>query len=125
VLKCLAALSTGAKFQLYRKEAIMAARSKRASARSVSPSLKCKPGDLALYISGCRAGRIVEVIKYRGTVETSDGYVLIDAWQVQHPDHEPDCAYFQEDRLMMPIRPGDLDESETDELGLREGVSHG
>lgn len=93
-------------------------KSKRASAQSVSPSLKCRPGDLAIYIAGISAGRIVEVIKYVGAIALSDGSFMTQAWQVQHPDHHPNGTYYQEDRIMLPIRPGDLEEGETDELSL-------
>jgi hypothetical protein len=91
-------------------------KSKSASAQNVSSVVKCRAGDLAMYISGCRVGRIVEVIKYYGVVETRDG-VLTNAWEVRHSDHDPSSFYFQEDAAMMPIRPGDLKETEeTDEI---------
>ena len=103
--------------------------SKRASAQKVSPVLKCRKGDLALYIAGKRVGRIVEVVKFYPIVEMSNGEVMVDAWMVRHPDHAPDTEYFQRDKYMMPIRPGDLEDTEDDELVRKEGdtqeVQHG
>ena len=100
-------------------------RSKRASAQSVSPILKCGKGDLAIRLdSGCE-GLIVEVGEYVGTVEgLNNPSVISDAWRIHHPSCEAGWRYFCEDKYLLPIRPGDLDETETDELGLKEGARH-
>jgi hypothetical protein len=123
VLKCLVAPSTGAKLQLNHQEAIMAAQSKRASAQNVSPSLKCRKGDIAIILEGPCVGFVVDVVEYYGVSEMTDGEVLTNAWHIKHHTDDPDWNYFKEDKCLLPIRPGDLDESETDELSLTQGRS--
>ena len=95
----------------------------RSGRRSTDIPLRCKKGDLAMYLTGWNVGKIVEVVKYYSVVEMDDGEVLIDAWCVRHPNHELDTTFFREDKTMLPIRPGDLDETETDERFLVKGVS--
>ena len=85
-----------------------------ASAPVATPVLKCRKGDLAIVLIGPNAGLLVDVAKYCGTIEMSDGQVLINAWQVKHPSDDPDIDYFREDKYLLPIRPGDLEESELD-----------
>lgn len=94
----------------------MAAKSKRASAQTVSPVLRCRKGDLAILLEGRFTGYIVDVVEYYPTVELSDGEVLVNAWHIRHPSDEPGVQYFKLDKYLLPIRPGELAESETEEL---------
>lgn len=87
-----------------------------ASAQTVSPVLRGRKGDLAILLEGPRIGAIVKVLKYVGALTLSDGQVLVNAWQTHHSSNEPDCDYFKEDKYLLPIRPGELAESETEEL---------
>ena len=84
----------------------------RSGRRSADIPLRCKKGDLAMYITGRYVGKIVDVVEYYGTVAMDDGEVLINAWHVRHPNHEPGITFFREDKAMLPIRPGDLDETD-------------
>ena len=98
----------------------MAAQSKRASAQIASPVLKCRKGDLAIVLVGPRAGYIVDVLEYHPRVVLGNGKVMVDAWHTRHPSDEPDIDYFNRDKNLLPIRPGDLEESET---GAEENAS--
>lgn len=98
-------------------------KSVRSGRRSTDTPLRCKKDDLAMYITGLNVGKIVEVCEYYPAIEMDDGKVLISAWRVRHPNHEAGTTFYREDKTMLPIRPGDLDESETDERYLVRGVS--
>lgn len=87
-------------------------KSKGASARIVSPVLKCRKDDLAIRLDENFEGQIVEIDRYRGTIELPDGAVISDAWQVLHPAYDPDWNYYCEDKYLLPIRPSDLEETE-------------
>lgn len=101
-----------------------AVRSGRRSADVTLPSsVRCRKGDLAIRLEGRGMGQIVEVVEYYGTVTIDSGEVLVNAWHVQHPSDDPDTDYFKEDKYLLPIRPGDLDKSETEELSLVHGRS--
>ena len=107
----------------------MKSKSQGASAPIVSLAVRCRKGDLAILLTGPFAGCIVDVIEYHGVIELSDGKVLVDAWLIRHETDEPDTDYFKEDKYLLPIRPGDLDETEADGLGQKvgdvQGVRHG
>ncbi|SCX76933.1 hypothetical protein [Nitrosospira sp. Nsp13] len=94
------------------------AKSKRASAQIVSPVLKCRKGDLAIRLDENFEGQIVEIVEYIGRVDVETRAVLANAWQILHPTYDPDYHYFCEDKYLLPIRPGDLEETESDELSL-------
>ena len=99
-------------------------KSVRSGRRSTDIPLRCRKGDLAILLSdGPSAGFIVDVVKYYGTVEMEDGEVLVNAWHIRHPSDEPGWQFFTEDQYLLPIRPGDLDETETEELSLVNGRS--
>ena len=87
---------------------------KCASAQIVSPVLRCRKGDLAFVLAGPRAGYIVDVLEYHPRVVLSNGKVMVDAWHTRHPSYDPDVDFFNRDKNLLPIRPGDLEESETD-----------
>jgi len=89
-------------------------KSKRASAQIVSPVLRCRKGDLAFVLAGPRAGYIVDVLEYHPRVVLSNGKVMVDARHTRHPSYDPDVDFFNRDKNLLPIRPGDLEESETD-----------
>lgn len=99
---------------------------KGASAPILSQSTKprCKKGDLAIRTDDEYEGQIVEVYEYHCTVDFPEtGEVIFDAWKVLHPTYESGFSFFCEDKYLFPIRPGDLDETETDELSLVKGES--
>jgi hypothetical protein len=98
-----------------------ASSSKRASAQSDSPVLKCKTGDIAILLAGKHVGYIVEILEFQPFVLTvSHGYKY-DVWHINHPDFDQNFRHCMEDKYLLPIRPGDLDESETDEISLTLG----
>ena len=82
---------------------------------------KCRKGDLAILLFGPCAGYIVDVVEYYGTVAMDNGEVLVNAWHIRHSSDDVDTEYFREDKHLSPIRPGDLDENEIDELSLVKG----
>lgn len=85
--------------------------------------LRCRKGDLAILLTGSYAGIIVDVLEYHSSVTVSNAPPMVDAWHIRHPSDEPRTKYYFEDRYMLPIRPGDLDQTETDELSLVSGRS--
>lgn len=101
----------------------------RASAQIVSPFLKCKKGDIAMILTGPYAGQVVDVVKYYSMIDMSSGVILIDAWEIRHPSDPRGTRYFKEDKYLLPIRSGDLDETEADGIGRKERdareVQHG
>ena len=99
-------------------------KSKGASARNASTVLKCKTGDLAIVLGDCEyEGYVVTVGAYHGPAVMSDGGVMVNAWRVHHFFKGTINRIYMEDKYLMPIRPGDLDETETDELYLVKEVS--
>lgn len=98
---------------------------KGATARNVSPVLKCRKGDLAILLEGPYSGYIVDVVEYCGTRQMTDGEIVVNGWRIQHPSFPPPSITrsYARDKNLLPIRPGDLDESETDERSLVKGVS--
>jgi hypothetical protein len=91
--------------------------------KPAAPTPKCKKGDLAIRLDKRYSGQIVEVGEYHGTVDFPEngGQVIFYAWKVLHPSYERGYSYYCEDKYLFPIRPGDLDESETGELSLVNG----
>lgn len=100
-----------------------ASRNKRSSPNSVSPVLKCKTGDLAILLKGNHVGYIVEVLEFQPFVETVRHGYKHNVWHIHHPDFDPNFRHCMEDEYLLPIRPGDLDETECDELSLMGGLS--
>jgi len=93
-------------------------KSKSASAQNVSQNTKprCRKGDLAIVLVGLSAGQIVDVVKHYPEAKMQDGEVMFDVWHIKHQTDDPRVNYFREDKYLLPIRPGDLEETETDEL---------
>lgn len=80
-------------------------------------NLRCKKGDLAIVLVEDWAGYIVEVLDFAGTVKDQYGDTWEDAWLVSkrgeamiggRPVAIPDS-------WLLPIRPGDLKETEETE----------
>ena len=82
--------------------------------------MKCRKGDLAIVLQGPLVGAIVKVLRCAGTLTMSDGEVLVNAWQTHHSSNNPNWDYFKEDRYLLPIRPGDLKETE-ERISEKEG----
>lgn len=98
-------------------------KSKRASAQNVPTVLRCREGDLAVLLAGSDVGKFVNVLEFQPFVGTvSHGYKY-NVWHIHHPDFDPNFRHCIEDKYLLPIRPGDLDETETDELSLMKGES--
>ena len=97
---------------------------KGATAPALTP-LRCRKGDLAIRLDNEYSGQIVEVGEYHGTVDFPKfgGKEIFDAWKVLRPSYEAGFSYYCEDKYLVPIRPGDLDETEIDELSLVTGES--
>jgi len=95
-------------------------KSKSASAQNVSQNTKprCRKGDLAIVLVGLSAGQIVDVVEHYPEAIMQDGEVMFDVWHIKHQTDDPRVNYFREDKYLLPIRPGDLEETETDELIL-------
>lgn len=69
-----------------------------------------------------KSGR--NVVEYAETVTMDDGEVLTRAWHIKHPSDEPNVLFYKEDKYLLPIRPGDLDETQEQDETLSEGVKH-
>lgn len=74
-----------------------------------------------MILEGPNTGLIVDVVQYRSVMPMSNGELVFDAWRIRHPSDEPNVVYFKEDKYLLPIRPSDLQETETDER-LSEGA---
>lgn len=86
---------------------------------------RCKKGDLAILLEGPYLGYIVDVVEFCGTKKMTDGTVVVNAWIIRHPSFPPTSISISHahDKNLLPIRPGDLDETETDEISLVHGRS--
>ncbi|MEO6823709.1 MAG: hypothetical protein ABI167_03100 [Nitrosospira sp.] len=82
---------------------------------------RCKKDDLAIVITGPYVGYILRVVQYFPSATMEDGKVMLAAWEVIHPDGNTDHIWCMEDKRLLPIRPGDIDESAIDELSLVKG----
>ena len=82
-------------------------------------SLRCKKGDLAIVLRGKRAGYVVEVLDFIGRatgLESRKVYDDIWAVKVSGKTHGRSGRRFGErDTDLLPIRPGDLQETEESE----------
>lgn len=81
--------------------------------------LRCKKGDLAIVLTGDNAGRIVEVLDYVGLGSTDKG-VFRDLWLISWNGqlHNPITGgrWLCQDWRLLPIRPGDLKETDEKEV---------
>ena len=87
--------------------------------------LRCKKGDLAIVIKGVYSGSIVDVLEYVGTKTgiTHDGKIEVaqNCWRVSSPREQIGFhdvllgEFFAEDHHLLPIRPGDLKETDVAE----------
>jgi hypothetical protein len=91
-------------------------------------SPRCRQGDLALVLISKRGneGRFVTVGEFWGNA-LCDGLEAENVWavSVSGQTHNPETGkpWITPDHCLLPIRPGDLDESETDERSLVKGES--
>lgn len=86
-------------------------------------TLRCRKGDIAIVLRSHTGheGKIVEVKEFIGYAETRDGTVFNDLWAISigGVSHAPDgIPYGNSDRNLLPIRPGDLDETQEIEKEL-------
>ena len=81
-------------------------------------TLRCRKGDMAFVVKSFsgREGWMVDVVEYVGTGMTSEG-IFPNLWRTSHKN-DGLTSYFSDDSHLLPIRPGDLDESEETEKTL-------
>lgn len=79
-------------------------------------SLRCKKGDLAIALRPAVAGLVVEVRDFIGGAISDCGRPLNNAWFVTWRDDggvaESGSPFAECDNELLPIRPGDLKETE-------------
>lgn len=82
-------------------------------------TLRCRKGDLAMVIksdAGRAVGKFVDVLEFYGEAHGKD-----NCWFVRYEGSTTDMfgtPYVQPDAWLLPIRPGDLDETEEAEKEL-------
>jgi hypothetical protein len=87
-------------------------------------TLRCKKGDMAIVLYSIRGneGKIVDVVRFVGEPNwPSDELDGMDYWAISHrgETHNPDGEqWIARDCDLMPIRPGDLQETEETEKDL-------
>jgi hypothetical protein len=78
-------------------------------------ALRCKAGDIAITVAGPRVGRVVEVIRFLGKANSPIENPGEDYWGIEYrgsPFADTGEWWIARDSYMLPIRPGDLDETE-------------
>lgn len=72
--------------------------------------LRCRKGDMAIVLRNTKGieGCLVDVKEYIGVHLSFITRTPIEAWRVEHRGD----TYYVGDRFLLPIRPGDLDETE-------------
>lgn len=88
-----------------------------------SIEIRCKTGDIAILLTGPHVGYIVDILEFQPFVETVRHGYKYNVWHINHSDFDQNFRHCMEDEYLLPIRPGDLDETETDELYLVTGDS--
>ena len=79
--------------------------------------MRCKQGDMAydLGLNPRHFGRTCTVGEYRGPCRVIDGRELPNAWQITFSDDKPGEEWVEDDSRLLPIRPGELEETENKE----------
>jgi hypothetical protein len=84
-------------------------------------TLRCRKGDMAWDLHGGTKyyGRVCDVGEFLGDIKLEDGTIGKDVWRVSYSGETHNLAtglpWVEQDKFLLPIRPGDLDEStETD-----------
>lgn len=84
-------------------------------------TLRCRKGDMAMIVVGHRSGSVVDVLDFCGTRDTCDG-VFPDLWYIadrgQETNPENGNHWVCPDSYLIPIRPGDLKETDETEKTL-------
>lgn len=82
-------------------------------------TLRCRKGDMAIVLKGAWSGKIVDVVEFVGVMPGNvTGQIYKDIWKIRYQGScysDSGAMRGFPDEYLLPIRPGDLDESEETE----------